>query len=314
MAMLTIQLFGRLAINIDGVPVHTLESRKAQELLAFLLLHRDRPHTREALATLFWADASPAKGRKYLRQALWRVHNVVGQSPTCPLVLTDGEWVTLNPQADVWLDVAVFERICHGLKADADVPLSTPDAQRLESAVALYQGELLDSCYEEWCLFERERLQGLYVDALDTLVDHALRTGAYAAGIQNAHRLLAIDPARERTHRRLMKLYWLSGDRTGAMRQYQRCTTVLARELGVVPADATRALFEQISASDPGAAEMPAIPADATAGGTSPSLIAQTTLHQLLTFRSLLTSVQSQIQADITRLEQLISRQWGERG
>lgn len=308
MAMLTIQLFGRMDFRAGGVPVKGLESRRAQELLAYLLLHRDRPHTREALATLFWADVSPAKGRKYLRQALWRVHIAVSHSLPGPLVLTDGEWVSLNPQADIWLDVAVFEQVCGSVKASADDALSASAAQDLESAVALYQGDLLEGWYDEWCLFERERLQNLYIDALDALVDHALHTGAHAAGIQNAHRLLAIDPARERTHRRLMRLYWLSGDRTGAMRQYQRCTTVLARELGVVPAEATRALFEQIGASDPGPADPTSTAVDAAAGAPALGLIAETTLHQLLTFRSLLTNVQSQIQADIVRLEQLIGR------
>ena len=31
-------------------------------------------------------------------------------------------------------------------------------ARSLEDAVSLYQGDLLEGCYEDWCIYERERL------------------------------------------------------------------------------------------------------------------------------------------------------------
>ncbi|MGH9768785.1 MAG: bacterial transcriptional activator domain-containing protein, partial [Blastocatellia bacterium] len=41
------------------------------------------------------------------------------------------------------------------------------------------------------------------------------------------------DPACERTHQQMMRLKHLAGDRTGAMRQYDRCVKALCQELGV---------------------------------------------------------------------------------
>ena len=52
----------------------------------------------------------------------------------------------------------------------------------------------------------------------------------------------------ERAHRRLMRLHYLSGDRTGALRQYAQCVSALDEELGVKPAQRTQVLYDQIRA------------------------------------------------------------------
>ncbi|MCA9932357.1 MAG: bacterial transcriptional activator domain-containing protein, partial [Anaerolineales bacterium] len=69
---------------------------------------------------------------------------------------------------------------------------------------------------------------------------------AYDQAIVCGQQILCYDRARERTHRRLMRSYYLSGDRTGALRQYERCCTVLEDELQVQPDHRTQFLFEQI--------------------------------------------------------------------
>src|SRR5205823_6306577 len=43
-----------------------------------------------------------------------------------------------------------------------------------------------------------------------------------------------------------LRLLYLSGDRGGALRQYRRCVTALAEELGVNPGKQTINLYEQI--------------------------------------------------------------------
>ena len=46
---------------------------------------------------------------------------------------------------------------------------------------------------------------------------------------------LLTDPARERTHRRLMRLKYLAGYRAEALRQYDRCAAILQEEFGCFP-------------------------------------------------------------------------------
>ena len=77
-------------------------------------------------------------------------------------------------------------------------------------------------------------------------MNHSLATGDYDAGIEFGARVLRGDPARERTHRRLMRIYYLQGNRTLALRQYQQCVESLRNELDVKPSRATLRLYEHI--------------------------------------------------------------------
>ena len=56
MATLHAHLLGRFRCCSDGEAVSGLEGAKVQELLSYLLLHRDRPHPRETLAGILWGD------------------------------------------------------------------------------------------------------------------------------------------------------------------------------------------------------------------------------------------------------------------
>ena len=70
--------------------------------------------------------------------------------------------------------------------------------------------------------------------------------GAYDAAIQCAERYLAINCLAEEVHQRLITLYAISGDRSAALRQFERCVVVLDRELGVRPLPETYATYESL--------------------------------------------------------------------
>src|SRR5439155_8729314 len=61
-----------------------------------------------------------------------------------------------------------------------------------------------------------------------------------------ALRLLTFEPFDEAVHRRLMGLYAESGRPNVALRQYELCVDVLARELGVEPEAETRDLYRRL--------------------------------------------------------------------
>jgi two-component SAPR family response regulator len=112
--------------------------------------------------------------------------------------------------------------------------------------VALYRGSLLENWYQDWCIIDRERFQNMYVAMLGKIMLHCQSVGAYTEGIDYGHTLLSIDDANEQTYRRLMRLYYLDGDRTTALRQYQRCEAILRSEFQVKPSYRTALLYELI--------------------------------------------------------------------
>jgi len=238
---LTLRLLGTPQVTRAGVPVTGFISAKAQGLLYYLAV-TGRPHTREALAGLFWSDMPEVQAGKNLRNALSNLRSLAGQN----LLITRQE-VVFDRSSPYWLDVEAF------LATLGDA--ATRDLGALHRAVELYQGDFLDGFYvgdalafEEWVLGRRSLLKGHVLQALHTLVTRHLEREEYAAGIDYANSLLAIEPWREETHRHLMILLARSRQRSAALAQYETCRRVLARELQVEPMPETTLLYEHIRA------------------------------------------------------------------
>lgn len=293
------RLFGKFSVQRDTQSVRGLDSNKEQELLSYLLVRRDRPHSRETLASLLWGDSSTEKSKKYLRQALWHLqagletHELAGPH----VLLVEHDWVQLNLQSELWLDVAVFEQAFATTQGVPGKQLDRPGAALLKDAVRLYTGDLLDGCYQDWCLFERERLQNMYLSMLDKLMGYCEQHQDYEAGQSYGSTILRYDRASERTYRRLMHLQYMAGDRTGALRQYERCVTALNEELGVKPERRTRAVYEYIRADEPDRVK----PGDESA---LPATTLPEVLGSLKRLHLVLNAVQKRVQRDIKAVEQ----------
>jgi DNA-binding SARP family transcriptional activator len=299
---LQVRLLGTLRprVEVDGTPVQGLESARVQELLTYILLHRRRPHARETLAGLLWRDSESDQSRKYLRQALWQLQTAldaaVGLAEGRVLVV-ESDWVGLNPHADLWLDVAEFERAAPRLLDVSAAQLSAEDVGAARQALELYTGDLLDGWYQDWCLFERERLQTQCLRLLDKLMRYAEAHGHYEQGIAYGVRLLGYDRAREPTHRGIMRLQYLAGDRTAALRQYERCVAALQEELGVEPDRRTTALYQQIRLD-----RLEPAMASSAPSGLSPSDLAAS-LRQLQT---MLADLQTAVERDVKLVERTL--------
>lgn len=242
MSALEITLFGKFTVRRSSAQLSL--PAKVAELLGFLVLRRGRPLTREVLATTLWGDASPAQGKKYLRQTLWQLQQALerGEPGPLPILQLEREWVAVRPESALRVDAYQLDDACAQLNSHPD----TADLAYADAAAGLYDGELLEGWYQEWCLIERERYRALSIALLDRLLEHCLARREFAAGLAYGLRLLQLEPSRERSHRGLMRLYALSGDRGAALSQLERCRTVLEREFGVGPGTATLALAHQI--------------------------------------------------------------------
>lgn len=255
---LQIHLFGKFSVRHDDRPATGFDAYKEQELLSYLLLHRNRPHSRETLAGLLWGDASTEKSKKYLRQALWHIQAALEARPGGGAVLSvEHDWVQLNAGVALWLDVEMFERTFMLVQDRRGADLDAERLGALQAAVQIYRGDLLEGWYQDWCLYERERLQNIYLVMLDKLMCFCEAQGKFELGLHYGSLVLRYDRAHERTHRQLMTFHYLSGDRTAALRQFERCAAALREELGVRPDKRTAALYHKIRA-DQGDTSAPA--------------------------------------------------------
>jgi DNA-binding SARP family transcriptional activator len=261
-------LFGRFDVVSDSGHVRGFEARKIQELFSYLLLAKKRPIQRERLADRLWPNVDTRRCKKYLRQALWQLQKVtvrgVGASPRQQLLVVDQEWIEINPEADLWVDVLEFERAYEYAIGAPSGELCPELRSTVKSAVELYRGELLEGWYHNWCLYPRDAYRSMYLALLDVLMVDAEASGAWEAGLAYGRRALTEDRANERTYVRMMRLHCRAGNRTEALRQYDVCAGALNEELGVTPESGTRQLYELIR--DEGRVDTVCEPAPALVG------------------------------------------------
>jgi DNA-binding SARP family transcriptional activator len=238
MTSLELVLLGGFQAGVAG-HVIDIAGRKERALLAVLAMPPGEPRSREKLAGLLWSDRSDKQARDSLKQALLRLRKSFGSLYPLPMV-TDRASVTLN-RAEIAVDVQEFEQL---------VAEGTPDG--LARATKLYRGDLLegldvrDPAFEEWLLFERQRLRDQARDALARLLAHHMVGGASDQASVAARRLVALDPLHETAHRALMQIYAQQGQTALALKQYRLCCDALQRELGVKPEAETERLYQSI--------------------------------------------------------------------
>ena len=246
---LRVSLFGKFEVSYSNGLIEDLNGKKVQELLCYLFLNRERPHSREKLASLLWSEnCTTSQSKAYLRKTLWQLQSALSAHEELvdyELVIVGPHWVELNT-SDIWLDVDVFERTYETVKGIPGTELADQNVRMLQEAIELRKGDLLENWYQDWCLFERERIQNIYLFMLDKMMEYCESCGRCEMGVGYGNLSLCIDPARERTHRHLMRLHTFAGDRIRALRQYQQCEVTLRDELGIEPSEPTRQLYSRI--------------------------------------------------------------------
>lgn len=237
---LQLYLLGAPRLVLDGRPLASLTSVKAQALLFFLAV-TGQARTRAALAALLWGDVPDDLARANLRKALQALRQHLD-----PFLRIERDTVGLAPNAACWVDVIAFEAALRDAADGGD--------EHLRQAIDLYRGDFLEGFYvrgapefEAWWLAEQARLRETALHGIQQLAEHAAAQGDLAQAIALARRLLALEPWREQDHRRLMGWLAADGQRGAALAQFDICRRILADELGVEPSGETVALRDRIA-------------------------------------------------------------------
>ncbi len=108
MRRVSLSLFGGFQARLERGPALTFRTRKAQALLAYLVLHRGRVHRRENLAAVFWGEMPDEQARGSLRHALYELRRALAAAPA--VLRIEGDTVAVNASI-IDLDVATFTRL-----------------------------------------------------------------------------------------------------------------------------------------------------------------------------------------------------------
>ena len=236
-----IALFGALEITHRNAPPLRPPTQRVLALLGYLIAHHNVPQSRDKLVDLLWPDLLPRQGRRMLSDSLWRARRMLtppGQADTAALVI-GGDTVTFRPDDSIWVDLIAFEQLGN------DHP---GNPEQIRAAIDLYRGDFLEDCYDDWAIYERERLRERYLSALHELLTYDQGRRAYDQALHSALRLVQADPLREEAHRALMQAYYMLGREADALRAFEQCRSALLNELGIEPEIETLSLYEEIAA------------------------------------------------------------------
>jgi predicted ATPase/DNA-binding SARP family transcriptional activator/DNA-binding CsgD family transcriptional regulator len=237
--------------------------RKAQSLLKVLALSPGHRLHREQAMELLWPDLDPKAALNNLHYALRVARRTLeppalaSSAPSRYLRLR-GEQLTLCPDSPLWVDVKAFE------EAAATARHAFPEPAAFRAAIDLYSGELLpQDRYEPWLEERRTQLKELYLTLLLEVGALYEERKEFGEAIEALSRVVAEEPAHERAHLGLMRLYALLGRRREALSQYEHLREALLKNLGTEPDAATTSLQQQIWAgtfphSDSPSADLPA--------------------------------------------------------
>jgi DNA-binding SARP family transcriptional activator len=246
--MLDVRLFGTGHVGYFGRELVGFPSQLPHQVFCYLMLNRLHSQNREHLAAVFWGDCQTTLARKHLRNTLWRLRQGLQSFGAVmeDYFLIDEDNVTFIKTSSYVLDIERFEIAVSKYQDTAGQALGPAQVQELEQGVGLYCDDLLTDLYDDWCLYDRERLRLLFINALSQLMLYHGTHDTYAHGIQYGERILSIDRTREKVHRQMMWLYWLAGERSAALSQYHLCRQILSDELGLPPMPATQQLYDQM--------------------------------------------------------------------
>lgn len=227
MPMIHVMLLGRFEVTVDGIPVAVSNwtRRHAAALVKVLAMAPGRRLHRAQVIDLLWPDDSIDEAVPKLHKAAHFARRAIDVTNA---VVLRGDNVVLCPEADITVDVDLFEDL-------ARRALAAQDVEAARQALKMYGGELLpEDRYEAWAEQRREQLRLRHLDLLR--LDGRWET------------VVELDASDEIAHLALMRRYVDNGDRHAALRQFERMTRVLRQELGVAPGREATALRDHLIA------------------------------------------------------------------
>ena len=204
----------------NGQQVEIPEGSK--RLIVFVTLNGGQVNRRYAAGVL-WPYGDDERAAGNLRSALWRLRGAgidVVHADKCTLYLDPDLSVDIT-QLSGWAT-----RVIEGSvdRAELDAPYLRPEAV-----------DLLPGWYDEWVIFERERLRQRILHAMESLVRHLIVQRLFADAVEIAMSAVNIEPLRESAQRVLIEAHLAEGNYVEARRVYLAYHRLIAEELGIPP-------------------------------------------------------------------------------
>jgi len=252
---LHVRTLGRFVLyrGTEEVSNREWQREKARSLLQLLIVNRKRHLHKDQILDALWPGLDTDAASSHFKVVFNAMLGVIepGRPPRLNsfLVSREGPLYGLNPLSGTWVDADEFESLV--TKAGKLAPFDPQGACDLyRSAISLYRGDFLQEClYDDWAIVERERLLAVYLRAAQSFAELLYGGHEIEECIDVCESILTRDMCWEEAYRLLMLCYLERGNRSMALRAYERCEAALQSEMGVSPSRDTAAVLGRVKLS-----------------------------------------------------------------
>lgn len=240
-----VSIFGHLRfINDEGesLDIQTVRSRKARELLRYFVVFHKRRIPKEVLFETFWPGMEENYACRNLQTAISVIRRFLGKDL---LTYRDGTYC-FDENGEVSVDAEEFEKKIAKARSCSDVKNKV---QILEGVLGEYLDDVLIECeYEDWAVHAREHYKDLLIGVLLELIAFYEAENDYTKVCELSKRVLEKDPYNEAACLSLLKAMTNLGQELEALSFYRSFASRIEKELGVIPSQELRDLYEHLLA------------------------------------------------------------------
>lgn len=220
------QLFGYPEIWLDHEKLQFSFS-KVNALLYYLVLSKEA--TRDEIAGLLWPEKSDKMAKKNLRNTIYQANRAIGEDV---IQTPNNKRLVLNQTLAITSDVDEF-------------------MSQTRDALHLYKDSLMKGFfvkdaedYDMWVLKMRQFYEKVFVETCAAVIRDNMDNERFEDIEKHIQRLIDIDEFDEKHYQLLMLYYQKTKRSTKVIEVYYQLKTLLDRELGVLPSQETREIYE----------------------------------------------------------------------
>ena len=245
--VLYVRMFGALEVYLNDTLIQdSCWRKKARHMFSLLVLNLGKDVTRDFLFEQIWPHMDRARAMDNF-YSIWS--NITNTLHKGPFIDRRGEFCRVNPLY-VSSDISEFESLVRSLLTEH---INTAKLLDIYTRIdTVYRGDLLPAeTSVPYINASRERFKNLFVDAMITASNQALKTDKEHMALWFAKKAVTEDSKREDAFLSLMKAQISAGQRCSAIQTYLDCQKSLRENLGLDASVEMKSLYSQLITQDP---------------------------------------------------------------
>lgn len=239
--VLKVYCFGNFEVYGKGEskPVQW-KTTKAMELFAYFIKNANQTISKEKILEDLWPDMNPEQTTKWLHTYVYQIRSAMKKFGMKDNLVYKNKAYSLKATG-INSDADRFETfIHHSMTEENDHSIEC-----LAKAILLYRGEYLEGWYNKWIMEEKNRLEHIYLTALERLSGLYMEEEEYSYAVNCLLLILKTNPLSENAHEMLINIYEKTGNRMAIINQYEEYCRIIKNELGIEPKEEIKDLYDK---------------------------------------------------------------------